>query len=186
MEDGRIVDLYWARDERAIAESDRKYGRLLRSVSYSCLQDREDAEECTNDTYLEAWGAMPTARPEHLGAFLAKLVRRISIDRFRHDHRKKRGGMQAAAEELTDCIPDTAEPSPADALAAKHTREAIDRFLAGLPTERRVLFVGRYFLGRSIAELATETALTQTNIKVILHRLRGDLKQALEAEGVTI
>ena len=72
MEDSRIVDLYWARSEQAIAESDRKYGKLLRSVSYACLGSREDAEECTNDTYLEAWNAMPTARPDHLGAFLSK------------------------------------------------------------------------------------------------------------------
>lgn len=92
MEDDRIVDLYWARDERAIAESERKYGRLLRSVSYACLGNREDAEECANDIYLEAWDAMPTARPQFLGAFLPKITRRISIDRFRRDHRAKRGG----------------------------------------------------------------------------------------------
>ena len=109
MEDDRIVDLYWARNEQAIVESERKYGRLLRSVSYACLGSREDAEECANDTYLEAWNAMPTARPQFLGAFLSKITRRISIDRFRRDHRTKRGGAEALTAELTDCLPDPAE-----------------------------------------------------------------------------
>lgn len=116
MEDDRIVDLYWARNEQAIAESERKYGRLLRSVSYACLGSREDAEECANDTYLEAWNAMPTARPQFLGAFLSKITRRISIDRFRRDHRTKRGGAEALTAELTDCLPDPAEPTPCRSL----------------------------------------------------------------------
>ena len=112
MEDCQIVDLYWARNEQAITESDLKYGRLLRSISYSCLGSREDAEECTNDTYLDAWNAMPTARPDALGAFLSKIVRRISIDRFRHDHRARRGGIENLTEELTDCIPDASASTP--------------------------------------------------------------------------
>lgn len=186
MEDSRIVDLYWARSEQAIAESEQKYGRLLRSVSYACLGNREDAEECTNDTYLEAWGAMPTARPEHLGAFLSKITRRISIDRFRHNHAGKRGGMCSVAEELTDCIPDTAEPTPAEAFEAAGVREVINRFLAGLPADRRTLFVNRYFFGQSVAALAGMYGMTQTNVKVVLHRLRGQLKRMLEEEGVEI
>ena len=81
MEDSKIVDLYWARDERAIRESDTKYGRMLTSLSYSLLYSHEDAEECVNDTYLDAWGAMPEAKPTYLGAFLSQITRRISIDR---------------------------------------------------------------------------------------------------------
>lgn len=186
MEDERIVDLYWERDERAIEESERKYGKLLRSVSYSCTGSREDAEECTNDTYLEAWGAMPTARPNHLGAFLSRIVRRLSIDRFRRDHRKKRGGMNALCLELTDCVPDAAEPTPAEAYSEKQTAAAIDRFLESLGQERRALFVCRYFYGRSIASLATSFGLSQSNVKVILFRLRAELKQKLEEEGISV
>ena len=186
MEDDRIVDLYWARNEQAIAESERKYGRLLRSVSYACLGSREDAEECTNDTYLEAWNAMPTARPQFLGAFLSKITRRISIDRFRRDHRTKRGGAGALTEELTDCLPDPAEPTPAEAYDAARTRDAINRFLAGLPSDRRTLFVNRYFFGVSVAALAASSGLSQANVKVILHRMRGELKKRLEEEEIPL
>ena len=170
MEDDRIVDLYWARNEQAIAESERKYGRLLRSVSYACLGSREDAEECTNDTYLEAWNAMPTARPQFLGAFLSKITRRISIDRFRRDHRTKRGGAEALTAELTDCLPDPAEPTPAEAYDAARTRDAINR----------------YFFGVSVATLAASSGLSQANVKVILHRMRGELKKRLEEEGIPL
>ncbi len=185
MEDDQIVDRYWARDESAIEETDRKYGRLLRSLSFSVLSSHEDAEECTNDTYLEAWNAMPEQRPTYLGAFLSKIVRRISIDRFRHDHRQKRGGSgpDTLVEELTECIPDHAE-SPAEQWQAQCLQDAINRFLSELPEDRRALFINRYFYSTSIAELAGLSGLTEANVKVILHRLRGRLKIILEKEGL--
>lgn len=186
MEDSRIVELYWSRDEQAIAESDRKYGKLLRSLSYSCVGNRQDAEECTNDTYLEAWNAMPTAKPTYLGAFLSKLVRRISIDRFRHNSRLKRGGIDPLCEELTDCIPDLSSPTPDQAYNAAKTREVINNFLQALPLERRTLFINRYFFGQSIAMLAQTSGLTQANVKVLLHRMRQELKKKLEAEEVMV
>ena len=88
MEDFKIVDLYWDRNECAISETDKKYGNMLKSLSFSLLSSREDAEECVNDTYLDAWNAMPQARPTYLGAFLSKITRRISVDRFRASHQR--------------------------------------------------------------------------------------------------
>ena len=101
MEDYKIVDLYWERNETAIKETDNKYGKMLQSLSFQLLSSREDAEECVNDTYLDAWNSMPEARPVYLGAFLSKITRRISIDRWRTKHREKRGGIANAMEELT-------------------------------------------------------------------------------------
>lgn len=185
MDDERIVDEYWARSENAIRETDLKYGKLLRSLSYGILTSHEDAEECTNDTYLAAWNAMPTDRPSLLGAYLSKIVRRISIDRFRHDHRQKRGGPGAdtLVDELTDCIPDSA-PTPAEALEGRRLSEIIDAFLAGLPGEKRVLFVNRYFYAVSVAALAERSGMTQANVKIQLYRMRGQLKELLEKEGL--
>ena len=92
MEDYQIVNLYWARKEEAISESDRKYGRMLNALSYSLLASHEDAEECVSDTYLAAWRAMPTDRPTYLGAFLSKITRHISVDRYRAAHRGRSPG----------------------------------------------------------------------------------------------
>lgn len=181
MDDCKIVDLFWARNEEAIVESDKKYGRMLKSLSYSLLSSKEDAEECVNDTYLDAWGAMPTERPTYLGAFLSKITRRISIDRFRANHRQKRGGLGNLTEELTDCIPDSS-PTLADEFENGRLRDALDRFLANLPAEKRVMFIKRYFFANPIAEIAESMGLGESNVKVTLHRVREQLKTILEKE----
>jgi RNA polymerase sigma-70 factor (ECF subfamily) len=180
MEDHKIVDLYWARNEQGIAESDRKYGRILRSLALSLLDSREDAEECVNDTYLDAWNAMPTARPTYLGAFLSKITRRISIDRFRAEHRQKRGGADVLIEELTECIPDTGSVS-AD-YENRRLSQALDAFLAALPSEKRVMFLRRYFYSQPIGEIARALDLSETKVKVTLFRVREQLRKELEAQ----
>ena len=182
MEDIEIVDLYFDRDEKAISESDRKYGQILRSLSRSYVCTREDAEECVNDTYLDAWNTIPPQRPTYLGAFLSKITRRISIDRYRRDHRAKRGGAENLAMELTECIPDSS--SLAGELENKRIGEVINAFLSGLPSHRRVMFVLRYFYAKSIAEIAQATAESESSVKVTLHRLREQLRKILEKEDL--
>ena len=178
MDDSRIVDLYFDRDERAISESDRKYGRMLSSLSYSLLGSHEDAEECVNDTYLDAWGAIPPARPMHLGAFLSKITRRISIDRYRHKHREKRGGIGELCEELSDAIPSGENLS--DEYENGRLKEALDEFLSLQDKEKRVIFVLRYFYSRPIGEIALRVGASESKVKTALFRMRESLKEFLE------
>ena len=180
MEDARIVALYFDRDEKAISESDRKYGQILRSLSLSYVSSREDAEECVNDTYLDAWNTIPPHRPTYLGAFLSKITRRISIDRFRRDHRAKRGGVQNLAAELTECIPDP--ETLTHELENRRLGEVINAVLSDLPERRRVTFVLRYFYARQIADIARVTGDSESSVKVTLHRLREQLRGLLEKE----
>lgn len=182
MEDYQIVNLYWARQEQAIEFSDQKYGRMLRSMSQSLLDSRQDAEECVNDTYLDAWNAMPTARPDHLGAFLSKITRRISIDRYRTAHRQKRGGEDTLTEELCECVPDsdTVEKQYQNQMLS----QALDRFLASLTREKRVMFIRRYFFSASIAQISVMMQLSESKVKVTLHRTREALRNFLEKEGL--
>ena len=178
MDDGKIVDLYWARDEKAITESQRKYGRMLSSLSYSLLSSHEDAEECVNDTYLDAWNAMPEARPEFLGAFLSKITRRISIDRFRAKHRERRGGMNEILSELDECIPseDRVERQYENMLL----RDEINDFLYSQPKEKRVMFVLRYFYSKSVSEIARQISVGESKVKTTLFRMRKELQERLE------
>ena len=180
MEDFKIVDLYWARDEAAIRESDRKYGKMLHSLSYSLLSSREDAEECVNDTYLDAWNAMPTARPAYLGAFLSKITRRISVDRWRHLHREKRGGLASVAEELSECIPDHSTPQKEYENA--RLTQTLNRFLSMQPMEKRAIFIRRYFCSQSIQEISAELSITESKVKTTLHRMREALRKQLEEQ----
>ncbi len=184
MEDCVIVDLYWSRDEMAIRESDAKYGRMLHGMSYSLTGNREDAEECVSDTYLAAWNSMPTDRPTLLGAYLSKITRRISIDRYRHEHRSKRGGgnTEQLIDELCECIP--GGESPADEAENDRLREVLERFLGELAEDRRCTFVLRYFCSKPLDEIARQTGFSVGKIKTLLYRTRLALRDVLEKEGL--
>ena len=181
MEDFQIVDLYWARNEKAISESERKYGRMLKSLSHSILTSREDAEECVNDTYLAAWQSMPTERPSYLGAFLSKITRNLSIDRYRRSHREKRGGVDNLMAELSECIPGGEMPD--EALDYGVLAEQIGAYLSGLKPAVRQAFVGRYFFALSLQEIADRQGVTLSWVKTALHRTRQGLREYLEKEG---
>ena len=179
MEDYKIVDLYWERKEKAIAETEKKYGKMLHSLSYSLLSSHEDAEECVNDTYLGAWNTMPSARPMYLGPFLSKITRRLSIDRWRREHREKRGGMEGLIEELTECIPD--KNTPEAEYERGRLRNELNAFLHTLTAEKRAIFVRRYFYAQELSVIAREVGVSEAKVKVTLHRLREQLKLKLEA-----
>ncbi len=182
MEDKRIVDLYWARSEDAIAQTQIKYGKLLYRLSFSLLSSHEDAEECVNDTYIAAWGAMPDERPDYLCAFLCKIDRRISMNKYKSKHAQKRGGAELIIEELTDCI-----PANDDFLREDNDREiaeAINEFLSSLKEEKRVVFVKRYFYSESISDIAKEVQISEEKVKSMLHRMRIALQVRLNKEGL--
>ena len=107
MEDSAIIDLYWARQERALEETDRKYGSYCWTIAHNILKNRQDTEECVNDTWLKAWNAMPPHRPAILSSFLGTITRNLSLDRYQAGRTGKRGGgrVTVALDELEDCIP---------------------------------------------------------------------------------
>lgn len=184
MEDYQIVDLYWQRSETAIKETDTKYGRMLRGISLSLVEVIEDAEECLNDTYLAAWQSMPSERPVYLGAFLSKIIRRLSVDRYRARHSKKRGGAAMFCEELSECIPDTSNVE----IEYDNSRlaEALNRFLTELDETKRYVFIRRYYYSDSVETIAKSLNSGVGRIKSILHRTRNELRKYLEREGIAL
>ncbi|MBP3370163.1 MAG: RNA polymerase sigma factor [Clostridia bacterium] len=182
MEDYKIVELYWARSESAISETKVKYERMLSGISYSLLGTEEDVEECVNDTYLSAWNQMPTDRPIYLGAYLSKIIRALSISRFRSQHRQKRGGLENLCEELDECIPDNC--SIEEQYNNDRLTETINRFLEALPEQKRVIFVKRYFYSHSVEQIAKQMRLSPSNVKTSLYRMRESLRQLLEEEAM--
>lgn len=186
MEDTQIVALYWARDEAALAESERKYGGYCRAIALGILENREDAAECVNDAFFRAWEAMPPRRPARLDTFLGRLTRNLSLDRWRARRARKRGGGQAelALSELEECLP--ASGCPERELEAQALAESLNRFLEGLPREKRVLFVQRYWYLRSVEDLAAMHGMGKNTAASTLFRLRAALRKHLEKEGFTV
>ena len=186
MEDNRIIDLYWARSQQAITESELKYGAYCHAIARRILEREEDAEECVNDTWLRAWNAMPPQRPGILSAFFGKLTRNLSLDRWRRARAAKRGGgqVEVALQELEECLPDRRRPD--EELEAAETAALISAFLRNQSELDRRLFVRRYFYLEPLAVLGEQLGMTQGQVKSRLHRVRQRLKKALEKEGVAV
>lgn len=186
MNDEQIVALYWERDEQAISVTRERYGTYLFSIAFQILADREDSEECENDTYLAAWNTMPPQRPNVLPAFLAKIVRNLSLKKWREKHAQKRGGGSAplAFEELEDCIAD--DRSFREELDARKLAERINDFLRSLDEIERRVFVCRYFYGDPISDIAARFDFGESRVKTMLMRTRNKLRAYLEKEGVVI
>ena len=182
MEDKKIVELYWARNEEAITQTSVKYGGMMHATSKSIVGSHEDAEECVNDAYLAAWNSMPENRPTYLGGYMAKIIRNISINRYDRNHAAKRQGVQVAFEELEECLADL--QTPAEQYEQGCLKEVLDSFLESLDEQKRVIFLRRYFYTDSIAEIAQRMQMGEGKIKSILFRLRGQLAETLKEAGV--
>ena len=184
MDDNAIVALYWARDERAVQETARKYGAYCHTVAFNVLKNRQDAEECVNDTYVQAWNAMPPQRPCALRAFLGKITRNLAINIYRATHTKRRGGGQIpmVLEELEDCFSD----GPETALEEAELTRLLDRFLRQLPQKDCCVFVRRYWYLDSMMEIAARYHMALGSVKSSLHRSRKKLKAYLEQEGIFV
>lgn len=184
MTDQKIVELFFARSQDAVTAVKKKYGARLLILSRNILGDRLDAEECVNDTLLAAWNAIPPAHPDPLPAWLCATARNISMNRLRGKRAEKRGGGQicAAFEELADTFPD--HETLEETLDRKELAHLLNRFLSRLPKRDKQLFLGRYFAGKSIFELAQFLGMSQENCRVRLLRLRRKLHTFLQKEGV--
>lgn len=186
MDDSRIVALYLHRDETAIRQTAEKYGSRLRTLAYGIVRDRDTAEECENDTYMEAWKSIPPHEPrEYLYAFLARITRHISLNRCRDRSRLKRSAFLCTlSAELEQCIP--APDDVACRIEEIALREAINGFLSKLDTEKRNIFIRRYWYLDSVADISQCFAISESKVKTTLLRCRNQLREYLKKEGYTL
>lgn len=186
MEDQFIIELYFQRSDRAIAETQGKYGRMLRSIALGILKSMPDAEECENDTYLKTWNAIPPQRPAVFSAFLSKITRNLSLDRYDEMHAAKRGSGEVPAllDELAECLPDPSDA--AEHVENEELAEMLNHFLEGLKPDARNIFMRRYWFGDSVQEIAEKTGSGSSKVKMTLLRARRELMAELEKEGYAV
>ena len=184
--DQQILDLFWSRKEEALDITMQKYGRILYKIAHNILMNGQDAEECLNDTLMQAWKAIPPKKPEYFGAYLAKITRNFSLQRWRKAGTAKRDGGQGnlILDELKETIPhpDSAEQS----YEYSQTLRSINMYLGKMDADSRIVFVRRYFFGDSVQDICTRFGASQSKIKSMLFRARKKLKIHLEQEGVII
>ena len=186
MDDRQIVEAYWRRDEDAIRATSDKYGAYCFEVAYNILQNRQDLEECVNDTWLKTWHSIPPRRPNSLKLFLAKITRNLSLDRYRAVRRDKRGGGQVAValDEIGEIVAGTSDV--VSEVEREELMRAINAFLHSLPQRECGIFIRRYFYFDSTACISSTYGLKENNVLRILSRTREKLKAYLEKEGYTV
>lgn len=186
MDDSRIIEMYLNRSENAIAETAKKFGKYCHTIAFNILRNREDSEECVNDTYMRAWNSIPPHNPNRLSTFLGKITRNLALNKHEKISAKKRGMGQVplALDELTECIPDT--HGCIRTVEDSELADIFNRFLSRLPADTRKVFVQRYWYLCSVKEIASHFGFSESKVKMLLLRTRNELKQALEKEGVML
>ena len=185
MEDSCIIDLYWARSQQAITESEAKYGAYCRAVARNILSRAEDAEECVSDVMLALWNAVPPERPNDLRAYICKMVRNRAREMSRNENAWKRGGRAATVgEEFLAIVEDGSDL--ASGYEARRAGEIISRVLAKVGRTNKDIFILRYWMGLSLAEISAQTGFGESKIKVSLHRTRNKIAAELKKEGITV
>ncbi len=184
MDDSKIIELYFERNEQAIKETDVKYGKLCYRIAYNILSNREDSEECVNDTYMGAWNAIPPTRPDNFMAFLSKIARNLSLKRLEFLTREKRSAaVFLSLDELAAVLQDERfSPEANDEYVGK----LISAFLRNQKEDARNVFIRKYFFFDSIEEISVRYSFTESKVKNMLFRTRNKLKEYLIKEGIEL
>ncbi len=186
MDDQNIINLFFTRQESAVSRAAEKYENYLYSISYNILHDREDAKECVNDAYYQAWKSIPPQKPLCLSAFLGKIVRNLSLNRLRQSHTQKRGAGQAdlALSELEECISDGSDIE--QSIESMELSRHINDFLRSRKEQPRNIFIQRYWYLRPVREIAKDFSMSESKVTSMLFRIRKELKLYLEKEGIIL
>ena len=184
MDDLGIIELYFARDEQALKETDAKYGRLCHSIAYNILNNNEDSEECVNDTYIGVWNAIPPTRPNNLMAFVCRITRNLSLKRIESMARKKRSqATLVSIDELSEVLSDE---RIAEGVSDEDIGKAISDFLKNEKEDARNVFIRKYYFFNTIAGISKRYGFTESKVKNMLYHTRNKLKEHLIREGVEI
>ena len=186
LSDEQIIDLYFAREERAIAETDRKYCQYLYAVAYNILANEQDVEECLQDTYLRVWNSVPPERPRLFHAFLAKITRNVSLNRYKAAKRQKRVPCEVSVslDELGECVSEHTDL--AHEVHSATVAQVLNRYLDGVSERRMYVFVSRYFYSLTIPQIAKRLSCSIALVNKELAAIRRELREVLKKEGIEI
>lgn len=184
MDDLMIIELYFARNEQAIKETDIKYGKLCFSMANNILSNNEDSEECVNDTYLSVWNKIPPTRPNNFRAFICKIVRNLSMKKLEFNRALKRTqNVTVSYTELEEILPDT---RTAPEWEYENLGKIISDFLQHEKEDARNVFICKYYFFDSISDIAERYSFTESKVKNMLYHSRNKLRECLKKEGIEV
>ena len=183
MDDGKILDLYIQRNEMALSETSKKYHTYCASISKRILHNSEDEEECVNDTWLNAWNAIPPAHPSCFRTYLGAITRNLSLTKLRLYHKQRKTESAGIIEEMQECLTPNTNLQLVDGIVIT---DVLNKFLDSLTSSQRILFVQRYWYCCPVKDLASRNHISEGNVKMQLLRLRERLKLCVEKEGIAV
>ena len=184
MNDLEIIELYFKRDEKAIEETDATYGKLCHRIANNILNNKQDSEECVNDTYIGVWNAIPPTRPNNLMSFVCRITRNLALKRLEAIKSQKRSATAIVSlDELSEVLPDE---NIASGVSDEDIAKAISDFLRNEKEDARNVFVRKYYFFDSIGDIAKRFGFTESKVKSMLFHTRNKLKDYLIKEGVEI
>lgn len=184
MDDKQIIQLYFNRNEAAIQETERKYGRLCYKIACNIVKNASDVEECVNDTYLCLWNAIPPEKPRNFMAFLAKVTRNLSLKKLAYNSAEKRSvTCTVSISELEEILPDAHCQTE---IEDESLGQLINLFLRGEKEDLRNVFIRRYYFYEDVKEIAKRYAFSESKVKSILFHARNKLKKFLIEQGVYV
>lgn len=183
-DDSRIIALLQKRDEQALKLIKEQYGILCHQIAFRMTGNNEDAEECVNDMLMNIWNSVPPVIPDDLKTYAASLVRRSAVNRYKHEHRQKRGGTQLAEviDELAEILPSS--ECVEQKVEQRELTAALNTWIKTLPPENRRIFMQRYFMSETVQTIAEKNHMTENSVKMRLMRIRSKLKKYLRKEGL--
>lgn len=185
MDDSAIIEMYWQRDEKAIDETDKKYGSYCFAIANNILSSKEDSDECVNDTWLRVWNAIPPKKPDKFRLFLGKITRNLSFDKYKKENAKKRSGeMLFILDELSECV--SGGNTTDEEINMKLLGESINKFLRTLSERDRGIFLRRYFYAETVNGIAEKYGITANSVSAVLSRARTALREHLKREGFEV
>lgn len=179
--DNEIIELFWQRDEKAIENVTKQYGTYLFNIANTILNNKQDSEECLNEVYFKIWNSIPPARPDNFKAFIAKIMRNLSVNRLKHDLAAKRKHNNAAFHELEEYLLSDGELS--DSIILEELQGSINTFLKSLKEQERNIFIRRYYFGESLEIIGEKYEIASNSASKSLSRTREKLKTHLKKEG---
>lgn len=184
--DEQIIELYWRREEKAIQETDKKYGQFLFRIAYNILHERLDCEECQNDTYLGVWNAIPPTRPTVFPAFITQIMRRIAINRYKEKASKKRipSELNISMEDVNGTL--HGDDSVAVKYEMAEVGKIINNYVRELSDRQRYIFIDRFYLAESVETIATDLSISVPTVYREIDKIKHSLKLYLEWNDVYI
>ena len=183
--DDEIIEQYFNRSERAIEETDKKYGKYLYTIAYNILGDERDCEECLNDTYLKTWNSIPPVRPRNLRTYLSKIMRNNAVDRYDEEHRQKRIPADSC-DPLDDVDNIIGNQSLEDETEAARIGNIINSYLSSLSDRKMYIFMSRFYYAMPIADIAKKLGVSTSTVNKELAAMKNELRHKLTDGGIDL